>query len=174
MAMFGMGCFWGVERLFWQQPGVYSTAVGYSGGFTPNPLYSEVCTGMTGHNEVVRVVFDASIISYERVLELFWESHDPTQGMQQGPDRGTQYRSGIYTYNDEQQALGEASRNQFQAALTAGGFGEITTEIISAKPFYFAEDEHQQYLAKNPGGYCSMRGTGATCVLDNSKADTVS
>jgi len=172
IAMFGMGCFWGVERLFWQQKGVFTTAVGYAGGLTPNPIYSEVCTGMTGHNEVVRVVFDANVISFERLLEIFWESHDPTQGMQQGPDRGTQYRSGIYTYNDAQQSIAESSKEQFQLALTAQGFGPITTEIVAAKTFYFAEDEHQQYLAKNPGGYCSMRGTGATCPLVSDKADT--
>jgi len=166
MAMFGMGCFWGVERLFWQQAGVYSTAVGYAGGYTPNPHYREVCTGMTGHNEVVRVVFDADKVSYETLLQLFWESHDPTQGMQQGNDRGTQYRSGIYTYNDSQLKAATASKEQFQEALAKQGFGNITTEIVAAPTFYYAEDEHQQYLAKNPGGYCSMRGTGATCVIE--------
>lgn len=165
LAMFGMGCFWGVERLFWQQEGVYSTAVGYAAGITANPHYQEVCTGMTGHNEVVRVVFDPAIISYERLLNLFWESHDPTQGMAQGNDRGTQYRSGIYCYSEEQQAQAIASKQQFQTALSEKGFGEITTEILDAPTFYFAEDEHQQYLHKNPGGYCSMRGTGAVCPI---------
>ncbi len=163
IAMFGMGCFWGVERLFWQQPGVYTTAVGYAGGFTPNPFYSELCTGMTGHNEVVRVVFDHQVISYSQLLDIFWESHDPTQGMQQGPDRGTQYRSGIYTYGEEQQAQAELSKKQFQSALDAKGFGQITTEIIAAPTFYYAEDEHQQYLHKNPQGYCSLSGTGVAC-----------
>jgi len=163
-AMFGMGCFWGVERLFWSQPGVYSTAVGYAGGITPNPSYSELCTGMTGHNEVARVVFDPELISYAQLLNLFWESHDPTQGMQQGPDRGTQYRSGIYTYGDAQLTQAQSSKADFQKLLSVKGFGEITTEIYAAPAFYYAEDEHQQYLAKNPGGYCSMRGTGVTCV----------
>ena len=165
MAMFGMGCFWGVERLFWQQPGVFTTAAGYAAGLTPNPHYPEVCTGNTGHNEVVRVVYDPQQISYAKLLNLFWESHDPTQGMAQGNDRGTQYRSGIYTYNAEQQAQAEESKAQYQRALTDKGFGEITTEIIDAPAFYFAEDEHQQYLHKNPGGYCSMRGTGALCPI---------
>lgn len=165
-AMFGMGCFWGVERLFWKQPGVFSTAVGYAGGITPNPTYSELCTGMTGHNEVVRVVFDPAVISYEQLLSLFWESHDPTQGMQQGPDRGTQYRSGIYTYGEIQSAQAEASKVQFQTALDDKGFDAITTEITAAPTFFYAEDEHQQYLHKNPGGYCSMRGTGAACVIE--------
>ncbi len=164
-AMFGMGCFWGVERLFWQQEGVFSTAVGYAGGVTPHPHYSEVCTGMTGHNEVVRVVFDPKVISYQQLLNLFWESHDPTQGMQQGPDRGTQYRSGIYTYSVEQLALAQQSQKHYQSALKEKGFGAITTEIVDAPTFYFAEDEHQQYLHKNPGGYCSMRGTGAVCAV---------
>lgn len=172
MAMFGMGCFWGVERLFWQQSGVFTTAAGYAGGYTPNPHYREVCTGMTGHNEVVRVVYDEREISYSRLLTLFWESHDPTQGMQQGPDRGTQYRSGIYTYGEEQMALAKESRDAYQQALNAKGFGDITTEIVDAPVFYFAEDEHQQYLHKNPGGYCSMRGTGATCVIDAAGATT--
>lgn len=164
-AMFGMGCFWGVERLFWQQPGVFTTAVGYAGGLTPNPHYSEVCSGNTGHNEVVYVVFDSSVISYAQLLKLFWESHDPTQGMQQGNDRGTQYRSGIYTYSDEQRALALQSKEQYQSALIEKGFDAITTEIIDAPTFYYAEDEHQQYLHRNPGGYCSMRGTGAACAL---------
>lgn len=165
MAMFGMGCFWGVERLFWQQAGIYSTAVGYAAGMTPNPTYSEVCSGKTGHNEVVRVIFDPDKFSYEKLLNLFWEQHDPTQGMQQGPDRGTQYRSGIYVYNDAQLQLATASKTQFQNALKEKGFGSITTEIIDAPTFYFAEDDHQQYLHKNPGGYCSMRGTGAVCAV---------
>jgi len=169
MATFGMGCFWGVERLFWQQPGVFTTAVGYAGGITPNPYYSELCTGMTGHNEVVQVVFDPQVIKYEQLLSLFWESHDPTQGMQQGPDRGTQYRSGIYTHSEEQMAQAQLSKSQFQTALDAKGFGQITTEILAAPTFYYAEDEHQQYLHKNPGGYCSMRGTGAVCSLPAGK-----
>ncbi|MCL4153092.1 UNVERIFIED_CONTAM: hypothetical protein GTU68_058602 [Idotea baltica] len=167
--MFGMGCFWGVERLFWQQKGVFSTAVGYAGGATPNPHYSELCTGMTGHNEVVRVVFDPKVISYQQLLNLFWESHDPTQGMQQGPDRGTQYRSGIYTYGEEQLSLAQQSQKQYQIALNEKGLGAITTEIYAAPTFYYAEDEHQQYLHKNPGGYCSMRGTGAVCAVNPSQ-----
>jgi len=171
VAMFGMGCFWGVERLFWQQPGVFTTAVGYAGGLTPNPLYPEVCSGNTGHNEVCRVVFDENIISYAQLLNLFWESHDPTQGMQQGPDRGTQYRSGIYTYNDKQHSLAIETKKSFQSALSEKGFDVITTEIIDAPTFYFAEDEHQQYLHKNPGGYCSMRGTGARCIIADSAGD---
>ena len=164
-ALFGMGCFWGVERLFWTQRGVYTTAVGYAGGYTPNPTYEEVCSGRTGHNEVVRVVFDPAIIAYDDLLKLFWESHDPTQGMRQGPDVGTQYRSGIYTSDDTQAALAEASRQRYQAALDAAGMGQITTEILPAPEFYFAEDFHQQYLHRNPGGYCSMRGTGAVCPV---------
>ncbi len=163
-AMFGMGCFWGVERLFWQQDGVYSTAVGYASGITPNPKYEEVCSGLTGHNEVVRVIFDPEVISYSRLLELFWESHDPTQGMQQGPDRGTQYRSGIYAVTEDQLQEALASKSMYQQQLTQNGHSEITTEIIPAPVFYFAEDGHQQYLHKNPGGYCSMRGTGVSCV----------
>lgn len=163
--VFGMGCFWGVERLFWAQKGVFTTAVGYAGGLTPNPSYEEVCSGGTGHNEVVLVVYDPQIVSFERLLTMFWESHDPTQGMQQGPDRGTQYRSGIYTYTQEQMQAAELSKKQFQAALAERGFGAITTEILPAPEFFFAEDYHQQYLQKNPGGYCSMRGTGASCVL---------
>ncbi len=169
IAMFGMGCFWGVERLFWQQPGVFTTAVGYAGGITPNPHYSELCTGMTGHNEVVQVVFDQQAIAYRQLLELFWESHDPTQGMQQGPDRGTQYRSGIYTYGEEQFAQAEASKAHFQTALDANGFGQITTEIIAAPTFYYAEDEHQQYLHKNPHGYCSLGGIGVACNVPKSR-----
>lgn len=161
----GMGCFWGVERLFYQQTGIYSTAVGYAAGHTPNPSYEELCTGKTGHNEVVLVVYDPAIISTEKLLTLFWENHDPTQGMQQGPDRGTQYRSGIYTYSDEQHQKALASKAVFESALSQKGFGPITTEILPAPEFYYAEDYHQQYLQKNPGGYCSMRGTGASCVL---------
>lgn len=163
-ALFGMGCFWGVERLFWQQSGVWSTAVGYAGGHTANATYRDVCSGMTGHNEVCLVIFDPATITYDALLKLFWESHDPTQGMQQGPDKGSQYRSGIYTYNDEQHSAALASQEQFQRSLKDQGFGAITTEILQAPDFYYAEDEHQQYLHKNPGGYCSMRGTGALCV----------
>lgn len=165
LAVFGMGCFWGVERLFWGIPGVWSTAVGYAGGLTPNATYDEVCSGMTGHNEVVQVVFDPSRVSYATLLKAFWENHDPTQGMRQGPDRGTQYRSGVYTHSSEQQAAAEASREAYQQSLSASGHGVITTEIQPASAFYYAEDYHQQYLHKNPGGYCSMRGTGAACVL---------
>ncbi|HIK57436.1 MAG TPA: peptide-methionine (S)-S-oxide reductase MsrA [Synechococcales cyanobacterium M55_K2018_004] len=158
-AMFGMGCFWGAERKFWQQPGVYTTAVGYAGGLTPNPLYQEVCTGMTGHNEVVLVVYDPSVVRYTDLLKVFWENHDPTQGMRQGNDVGTQYRSGIYTFTAEQKALAEASRDAYQQALSAAGYGTITTEILDAPPFYYAEEYHQQYLAKNPNGYCGLGGT---------------
>ncbi len=165
LAVFGMGCFWGVERLFWGIPGVWSTAVGYAGGHTPNATYDEVCSGMTGHNEVVQVVFDPRRVSYTQLLKAFWENHDPTQGMRQGPDRGTQYRSGIYTHSQQQQAAAEASRDAYQQALKGSGHGDITTEILPAPEFYYAEDYHQQYLHKNPGGYCSMRGTGAACVL---------
>jgi len=163
LAMFGMGCFWGAERRLWEAEGVYSTAVGYAGGFTPNPTYEEVCTGMTGHNEVVRVVFDPRIISYDALLRIFWESHDPTQGMRQGNDTGTQYRSGIYTENESQMQLAQASKQRYQAELTAHGSGAITTEIIAAPEFYYAELYHQQYLAKNPGGYCGLGGTGVAC-----------
>jgi peptide-methionine (S)-S-oxide reductase len=159
-ALFGLGCFWGAERRFWQQPGVFTTAVGYAGGHTPNPTYEEVCSGRTGHNEVVLVVFDPSVISYEALLKVFWESHNPTQGMRQGNDIGTQYRSGIYCFDDEQRQQAEASRERFQRALAAAGQGEITTEIVEAPAFYFAEGYHQQYLAKNPGGYCGLGGTG--------------
>ena len=159
-AMFGLGCFWGAERRFWTQTGVHSTAVGYAGGFTPNPLYEEVCSGQTGHNEVVRVVYWPEQISYETLLKLFWESHEPTQGMRQGNDIGTQYRSGIYTYGEVQQAAAQASKARYQAALADAGRGEITTEIVPAPHFYFAEQYHQQYLAKNPGGYCGLGGTG--------------
>ena len=162
-AMFGMGCFWGAERRFWELPGVYSTAVGYAAGETPNPTYEEVCSGRTGHNEVVRVIFDPAAVSYGELLRCFWESHDPTQGMRQGNDVGTQYRSGIYCYTPEQERLAKASRTEFQQALGAAGYGAITTEVISAPTFYFAEDYHQQYLAKNPGGYCGLGGTGVSC-----------
>ena len=161
--LFGLGCFWGAERRFWQQQGVYSTAVGYAGGYTANPGYEEVCTGMTGHNEVVLVVYDPALIRYEELLNLFWESHDPTQGMRQGNDIGTQYRSGVYCMNAEQQQAAEQSRTAYQKKLTAAGYGEITTEIISAPTFYYAEDYHQQYLAKNPSGYCGLGGTGIRC-----------
>jgi peptide-methionine (S)-S-oxide reductase len=160
LALFGMGCFWGAERRFWQVPGVYSTMVGYAGGFTPNPTYREVCSGMTGHNEVVRVVFDPKLVSYDELLETFWNEHDPTQGMRQGNDRGTQYRSGIYYYSEAQRLAAEASRDKFQKALSAAGKGTITTEIVPAPEFYYAEEYHQQYLAKNPGGYCGLGGTG--------------
>lgn len=159
-AMFGLGCFWGAERLFWQLEGVHTTAVGYSGGVTPNPSYEEVCTGQTGHNEVVRVIYDPEIITYEDLLKEFWEAHDPTQGMRQGNDIGTQYRSGIYTYTTEQQFQAEASRNLYQKVLADAGHGDISTEILSAAEFYYAEDYHQQYLAKNPSGYCGLGGTG--------------
>ncbi len=164
-AMFGMGCFWGAERIFWQLPGVYSTAVGYAGGHTPNPTYREVCSGLTGHNEVVRVVFDPAVISYEMLLKAFWEGHDPTQGMRQGNDVGTQYRSGIYTYGEEQRRAAEASREAYEQRLRAADYGPITTEIEPAPEFYFAEEYHQQYLAKNPGGYCGHGGTGVSCPL---------
>jgi peptide-methionine (S)-S-oxide reductase len=163
LAMFGMGCFWGAERKFWEDPRVYATAVGYAGGYTPNPTYREVCTGLTGHNEVVRVVFDPRSIAYEELLRIFWESHDPTQGMRQGNDVGTQYRSGIYCYDAAQQQAAEASRAAYQERLRAAGFGPITTEILPAPEFYYAEDYHQQYLAKNPGGYCGLGGTGVSC-----------
>ena len=162
-AMFGMGCFWGVERKFWQIDGVYTTAAGYAAGLTPNPTYQEVCSGQTGHNEVVLVVFDPTRVTYEDLLTLFWEGHDPTQGMRQGNDLGTQYRSGIYTYDEEQAALARASQERYQQALSAAGYGEITTEILPAPAFYYAEDYHQQYLAKNPGGYCGLGGTGVGC-----------
>lgn len=158
-AIFGLGCFWGAERKFWQQEGVYSTAVGYAAGVTPNPNYKEVCSGMTGHNEVVLVVFDPQVVSYGTLLKLFWESHNPTQGMRQGNDVGTQYRSGIYYYSPEQKQLAEASRNAYQTQLSTAGLGQITTEIIPAPEFYYAEDYHQQYLAKNPNGYCGLGGT---------------
>ncbi|MGU9957994.1 MAG: peptide-methionine (S)-S-oxide reductase MsrA [Arenicellales bacterium WSBS_2016_MAG_OTU3] len=160
MAMFGLGCFWGAERKFWQLKDVYTTAAGYAGGHTPNATYQEVCTGQTGHNEVVRVVFDPARMSYEKLLQTFWESHNPTQGMRQGNDVGTQYRSGIYTYSNEQLAAAKASKATYQNRLAANNMAAITTEIIEAPEFYFAEDYHQQYLAKNPGGYCGLGGTG--------------
>ena len=165
VAMFGMGCFWGAERKFWQAPGVYSTAVGYAAGLTPNPTYREVCTGLTGHNEVVLVAFDPGKTSYDDLLRVFWENHDPTQGMRQGNDVGTQYRSGIYYYSDAQRTAAEASREAFQSELRRAGYGAITTEILSAPEFYYAEDYHQQYLAKNPNGYCGLGGTGLTCPI---------
>lgn len=161
-AMFGMGCFWGAERCFWQLQGVMTTAVGYAGGYTPHPTYQEVCSGQTGHNEVVLVIFDPANISYQRLLKVFWENHDPTQGMRQGNDMGTQYRSAIYTYSPEQEKLAGHSRRLYQQALLAGGFGDITTEIKAAVDFYYAEQYHQQYLAKNPGGYCGLGGCGIT------------
>lgn len=161
----GMGCFWGVERLFWEQPGVFVTAVGYQGGVTPNPTYQEVCTGLTGHNETVRVVFDPAVISLDDVLKMFWESHDPTQGMRQGNDTGTQYRSGLYVTTEAQKQAAEASRDAYATALKAAGKPAITTEILDAPTFYFAEEYHQQYLAKNPGGYCNMRGAGVACPV---------
>ena len=162
-AMFGMGCFWGVERKFWQLEGVFTTAAGYAAGVTPNPTYQEVCSGQTGHNEVVLVVYDPALVSYHQLLQLFWEGHDPTQGMRQGNDLGTQYRSGIYTYGDEQQTAAETSRDAYQRALDQAGYGAITTELLPAPAFYYAEDYHQQYLAKNPGGYCGLGGTGVNC-----------
>lgn len=162
-AMFGLGCFWGAERKFWQAPGVISTQVGYAAGYTPNPTYEEVCSGRTGHNEVVRVVYDPKVTDYAALLRVFFESHDPTQGMRQGNDQGTQYRSGIYVYSPEQRRLAEATRDAFQSKLKDAGRGAITTEILDAPEFYFAEDYHQQYLAKNPNGYCGLGGTGVTC-----------
>ena len=165
LAMFGMGCFWGAEKMFWEAPGVYSTAVGYAGGYTPNATYREVCSGMTGHTEVVLVVFDPRPTSYDAMLKIFWEGHDPTQGMRQGNDVGTQYRSAIYTFSAEQKRAAEASRASYQDKLTAAGYGRITTEIADAPPFYYAEEYHQQYLAKNPGGYCGHGGTGVSCPV---------
>ena len=162
LALFGMGCFWGAERKFWELAGVYSTAVGYAAGYTPNPDYNEVCTGMTGHNEVVRVVCDPATVSYDDLLKVFWEAHNPTQGMGQGNDVGTQYRSGIYVYNDAQRAAAVASRDRYQLRLLENNLGDISTEIIEAPEFYYAEDYHQQYLAKNPGGYCGLGGTGVS------------
>lgn len=163
LAMFGLGCFWGSEKRFWQVHGVFSTAAGYAGGHTPNPTYEEVCTSMTGHNEVVRVVYDPEIVSYEELLAIFWESHDPTQGMRQGNDVGTQYRSGIYVFNNEQQQAAEVSRKRYQEILSGAGYGMITTEIRATPEFYYAETYHQQYLARNPGGYCGLGGTGISC-----------
>ncbi len=163
--VFGLGCFWGAERKFWQQPGVFTTAVGYAAGFTPNPTYQEVCSGMTGHNEVVLVVYNPQEISLSQLLKVFWESHDPTQGMRQGNDAGTQYRSGIYVYSPEQKQLAETSRDLYQEALTKAGYGKITTEILDAPEFYYAEDYHQQYLAKNPNGYCGLGGTKVSCPM---------
>jgi peptide-methionine (S)-S-oxide reductase len=160
-----MGCFWGAERKFWELAGVYSTAVGYAAGFTPNPTYREVCSGMTGHAEAVLVVFDPAKVTYEDLLKVFWENHDPTQGMRQGNDVGTQYRSGIYYFDEAQRRAAEASRDAYQRRLTAAGFGPITTEIVPAPDFYYAEDYHQQYLAKNPGGYCGLGGTGVSCPV---------
>ncbi len=165
LALFGLGCFWGAERKFWQVEGVYSTQVGYAGGLTPNPTYREVCSGLTGHNEVVRVVFEPERIDYPALLKLFWESHDPTQGMRQGNDVGTQYRSGIYAYDARQRAEALASRDAYEGRLREAGYGEITTEIVDVPPFYFAEDYHQQYLAKNPHGYCGLGGTGVACPV---------
>lgn len=165
VALFGLGCFWGAERVFWQIPGVFTTAVGYAGGSTRNPTYEEVCSGRTGHNEVVQVVFDPQAVTYETLLRRFWESHDPTQGMRQGNDRGTQYRSGIYTHGEDQQRRAVASKASYGESLGALGFGPITTEIIDAPTFYFAEGYHQQYLAKNPGGYCGLGGTGVACSV---------
>ncbi len=165
LALFGLGCFWGAEKLFWKTPGVWTTAVGYAAGYTPNPTYEEVCTGRTGHNEVVRVVFDPKAVGYETLLARFWEGHDPTQGMRQGNDAGTQYRSGIYVYSPEQRRLAEASRDAYQRVLERAGYGHITTEILDAPEFYFAEDYHQQYLAKNPFGYCGLGGTGLACPV---------
>jgi len=164
-AQFGLGCFWGAEKYFWQMPGVYVTAVGYAGGHTPNPTYKEVCSGMTGHNEVVLVVYDSQQVSYEKLLKLFWEAHDPTQGMRQGNDVGTQYRSGIYVYNEAQKQAAQASLARYQEELKQAGFPPITTEILDAPEFYYAEDYHQQYLAKNPRGYCGHGGTGVICPL---------
>lgn len=165
MAMFGMGCFWGAERKFWQLDGVFTTAVGYAAGVTPNPTYQEVCSGMTGHNEVVLVVFDPKVISYETLLKVFWENHNPTQGMRQGNDTGTQYRSGIYAYSQNQKKLAQASRDAYEQALNKAGYGQITTEILDAPEFYYAEGYHQQYLAKNPGGYCGLGGTNVACPV---------
>ena len=165
IAIFAMGCFWGVERVFWKIPGVHVTAAGYAAGVTPNPTYEEVCTGRTGHTEVVQVVFDPRVVTYETLLKTFWENHDPTQGMRQGGDIGTQYRSGIYVTSDAQAAAAVASKEAYQQALDAQGLGDITTEIGAAGPFYFAEDYHQQYLAKNPEGYCGIGGTGVTCPI---------
>jgi peptide-methionine (S)-S-oxide reductase len=170
-AVFGMGCFWGAERKFWEAPGVYTTAVGYAGGLTPNPSYEEVCSGRTGHAEVVLVVFDPTVISYEELLKIFWENHDPTQGMRQGNDVGTQYRSAIYWFRDAQREAAEVSRDAFAKVLVESGYREITTELAPAGPFYYAEPYHQQYLAKNPGGYCGLGGTGVSCPIGVAKAE---
>ncbi|NKC12196.1 MAG: peptide-methionine (S)-S-oxide reductase MsrA [Gammaproteobacteria bacterium] len=164
VALFGLGCFWGAERCFWQRSGVFATSVGYAGGITPNPSYEEVCSGLTGHNEVVQVIFDPKEVSYEQLLAIFWESHDPTQGMRQGNDVGTQYRSGIYTYGEAQAKAARASKKAYQKALSKAGYGTISTEIQAAGPYYFAEEYHQQYLAKNPAGYCGLGGTGVGCT----------
>jgi peptide-methionine (S)-S-oxide reductase len=169
-AIVGMGCFWGAERVFWRAPGVYTTAVGYAGGYTPNPTYEEVCSGRTGHTEAVLVVFDPKQVSYEEILRLFWENHDPTQGMRQGNDAGTQYRSAIYTLNEEQRDAAEGTRDAFQDELVAAGYGEISTEIAEAGPFFYAEPYHQQYLAKNPNGYCGLGGTGVACPVGLTKS----
>jgi len=166
-AVFALGCFWGAERIFWQTPGVFTTAVGYAGGLTPNPNYQEICSGFTGHTEVILVVFDPAQIRFEQLLKIFWESHDPTQGMRQGNDVGTQYRSAIFTYSDEQASLAGKSQDAYQTELTAAGHGNITTEILPLKDFYYAEDYHQQYLAKNPGGYCDIGGTGVSCPVSS-------
>jgi len=168
--VFGMGCFWGAERLFWQMPGVLTTAVGYAGGLTPNPTYEEVCSGMTGHTEVVRVVYDPARLSLEDLLKVFWESHDPTQGMRQGNDRGTQYRSAVYVLNEEDQAVARESARLYQLSLDRAGFGAITTEIRQSGPFFYAETYHQQYLAKNPNGYCGIGGTGVSCPVGRASA----
>ncbi|MDQ4068943.1 MAG: peptide-methionine (S)-S-oxide reductase MsrA [Actinomycetota bacterium] len=170
-AIFGMGCFWGAERKFWTAPGVYTTAVGYAGGFTPNPTYEEVCSGRTGHAEVVLVVFDPSVTSYEALLRIFWENHDPTQGMRQGNDVGTQYRSAIYASSPAQRAAAEASRQAYQEVLTKAGYGEITTEVAGDARFYYAEDYHQQHLARHPNGYCGLGGTGVSCPVGLATAD---
>jgi len=171
MAMLGLGCFWGAERHFWQLKGVYSTAVGYAAGITPNPTYEEVCSGLTGHNEVVRVIFDPAVIAYTDLLKVFWEGHDPTQGMRQGNDRGTQYRSGVYVYSAEQKAAAEGTRAAYQEALDKAGRGTITTEILDAPEFYYAEEYHQQYLAKNPRGYCGLGGTGVCFPMTERLSD---
>jgi peptide-methionine (S)-S-oxide reductase len=171
-AMFGLGCFWGAEKRFWSLPGVWATAVGYAGGLTPNPTYEEVCSGRTGHNEVVLVVFDPKRVSYDRLLKEFWESHDPTQGMRQGNDVGTQYRSGLYVFSDAQRKAAEASKRMYSETITRRGFTAITTEIVDAPEFYFAEGYHQQYLAKNPHGYCGLGGTGVTCPIGTGVAQS--
>ena len=169
--VFGLGCFWGAERIFWQTPGVYATAVGYAAGHTPNPTYEEVCSGMTGHNEVVLVVYDPAKVSFEKMLKVFWEGHNPTQGMRQGNDVGTQYRSGVYVTTPAQKQAAESSKAAYQKTLKAAGYGEITTEILDAGPFYYAEDYHQQYLAKNPAGYCGLGGTGVACPVGVAAAE---